>query len=299
MKFVVIPIWALREIQLECCHILIGGVIVMVIPSGKIEYKIGTPQVSGCGLSYSNEELEIALEGPVAEVLFDGEGKEQIKELLEGLAETDFERQQVERILLTSFEPEPWRVGEALAESYLSHHRNCFFPWPVSRDERKARSSLPGADLVGIIDDGVCERFVFGEVKTSSEKRYPPQVMYGPKGLKQQLEDLKDKVDIRDTLVRYLLLRVNNTLWKKRFDKAAKRYLGNNNDVYLFGILIRDVEPHVDDLRVQVDNLGKNCPQMMSIELLAIYLPNESIKNIGGKIKELTERKMKGVLNSD
>lgn len=134
----------------------------MTIAIGTIEYQLGTAPVTGCGFSYSADELDTALSGSVAEVVYDDSGKADIEALLAGLAETNFEKGAVERILSDTKPPEDWRVGEALAEAYLSHQKNCFFPWPDGRDERKSGSSLPGADLVGFqsndTDDFFCIR---------------------------------------------------------------------------------------------------------------------------------------------
>jgi len=158
----------------------------MKIATGTIEYQTGSAPVTGCGFSYSADELDTALYGPVAEVVYDDSGKTDIESLLAGLAETDFAKGEVERILSDTRPPEDWRVGEALAETYLVHQKDCFFPWPDSRDERKSGSSLPGADLVGFQSDGTDVFFAFGEVKTSTENKYPPGAMYGRTGLKQR-----------------------------------------------------------------------------------------------------------------
>lgn len=133
---------------------------------------------------------------------------------------------------------------------------------------------------VGFQRDKQGERFVFGEVKTSREAEYPPSVVYGRTGLKQQLEDLRDKVDIRDGLVKYLGHRAKNALWEDRFKAATKRFLNNKSDVRLFGVLVRDVEPHEDDVRIRVEKLGKDCPKGTQIELLALYLPSGAIGNL-------------------
>ncbi len=110
---------------------------------------------------------------------------------------TEFAQEHLAEALADPDDIENWRVGEAIAEAYLTEHRNCQFPWPDGRDERKNGSSLPGADLVGIQHDAKGDRFAFGEVKTSGQAKHPPGVMYGRTGLKQQLEDLFDKVEIR------------------------------------------------------------------------------------------------------
>ena len=224
------------------------------------------------------------MDGRVAAVLFDDNGKADIEEILAGLAETDFEQAGLRRVLRDPDHLEDWRVGEAIAEAYLTDHRSCTFPWPDGRDERKSGSSLPGADLVGFGIDGDGDCFAFGEVKTSREERYPPGTMRGRTGLKKQLEDLRDRTAIRDDLVRYLGHRSGSAWWLARFRRAAKRYVGNPCDVQLYGVLVRDVEPHQDDLRARVDDLGAGCPEETRIGLLALYLPPESLEGIGDEM---------------
>lgn len=62
----------------------------MTIVSGTIQYQLGMAPVTGWGISYSASELDSALSGPVAEVVFDDSGKADIE--FDGLAETDFEK---------------------------------------------------------------------------------------------------------------------------------------------------------------------------------------------------------------
>lgn len=256
----------------------------MTIASGTIQYQLGTAPVTGCGFSFSASELDAALSGPVAEVVFDVFGKADIKTLLAGLAETGFEKGEIERIVSNTKKPEDWRVGEALAESYLVHRKNCFFPWPDGRDERKTGSSLPGADLVGFQSNDKDDYFAFGEVKTSTENKYPPGAMHGRTGLKQQLEDLKDNVKIKDDLVRYLGYRALNRTWQTRYQNAAKNYIRSNSNVRVFGFLVRDVQPCEDDLSIRVNKLSKNQHADMVIELLAVYLPENSIPSLSVKV---------------
>ena len=256
----------------------------MTIASGTIQYQLGTIPVTGCGFSYSETELDSALSGPVAEIVFDNSGKDDFRNLLEGLPATEFKKDRVERILTETKPPENWRVGEAFAESYLVHKKNCFFPWPNGRDKKNPGSSLPGADLVGFKSNKGNDYFVFGEVKTSTENRYPPRIMYGRAGLKRQIEDLKDSIEIKDTLVKYLGFRATNSSWQLRYKNAAEKYLSSDTNVYIFGFLVRDVKPHEKDLRARINKLSKNQHKDMVIELLAIYLPENSIPTLSDKV---------------
>lgn len=226
------------------------------------------------------EQLDTELAGPVAALVFDDAGARDLGGLLDGLTDSDFSRENLETLLSGDPAPEDWRVGEALAERYLTNCHDCFFPWPDGRDERKRGSSLPGADLVGFhLSDGL-EQFAFGEVKTSSHASHPPSALYGRHGLKQQMEDLRDRRDVRDGLVRYLGHRAHNAVWRERYQAAATIYLKATCDVRLFGVLVRDVEPHEDDLRVRVAVLANGCPGGMVIKLIALYLPAGSIADL-------------------
>lgn len=187
----------------------------MSVAAGTINYQLGTAPVTGCGFSYSADELNTALSGTKP--------------------------------------PEDWRVGEALAETYLVDQKDCFFPWPDGRDERKSGSSLPGA-------------------------------MHGRTGLKQQLEDLKDDVKIKDDIFRYLGFRAQKSSWEDRFKRAAKNYIQSKTNVRVFGFLVRDVEPNQDDLRTRVTKLAKDQHADMVIELLALYLPQNSIGQLSNSV---------------
>jgi hypothetical protein len=245
---------------------------------------MGKHPVTGAGLDVSATDLDAALSGPVPALVFDDGGKDQIAALLDGVADTAFTQDNLNTLLNNEREPEDWRVGEALGECYLSEGEDCHFPWPDGRDERKRGSSLPGADLVGFHRDGQIDRFAFCEVKTSAEKSYPPGVAYGRHGLKQQMEDLRDRREIRDDLVKYLAHRAARATWQERYRSAAGVYLRDPCEVRIFGLLVRDVPPHADDLRARVSNLGKGCPTSTVIELLALYLPQGRIATLAAQV---------------
>lgn len=209
----------------------IGGYF-MTMPGGTEIYKLDNSQIAARGIIYTENDLNVAIAGPVSGILYDDEGIDAFESLLSSAAETDFESKELRRIISSKREPESWRVGEALAESYLTAHRNCIFPWPNSRDQKTESSSLPGTDLVGFqATTAEDNRFAFGEVKTSDQEKYPPSVMYGCHGLKQQLENLCNNVNTRDSLVKYLGHRCRDSAWKPQYQNATKRYLNNNTDV--------------------------------------------------------------------
>ena len=138
--------------------------------------------------------------------------------------------------------------------------------------------------MVGFQSNGTDDFFAFGEVKTSTENKYPPGAMYGRTGLKQQLEDLKDDVKIKDDLFLYLGYRASTAPWKSRYQNAAKNYIKSKTNVRVFGFLVRDVAPNQNDLRVRVSKLSNDQHTDMVIELLALYLPQNSIGTLSSKV---------------
>ncbi len=262
----------------------------MTVSAGSVVYRFGEHSCSVVGLRWSDDELSNALHAQVATNLFDDEGKSEIMQILVASRETQFVNDEISRILKDAHHIEQWRVGEAIAQTYLTDHRSCEFPWPVGRDEKRPGSSMPGADLVGIGNDDSGECLVFGEVKTSSQNTYPPSVMHGRTGLKKQLESLCSDESIRDGLVKYLGHRAVSSSWETRFKRAVARYMKSSSDIQLYGYLIRDVEPRVDDLKVRVCKLCAIRPSEMRIELLALYLPSGSLRNAGKEI--VSHRKM-------
>ena len=254
----------------------------MPLAPGTELYRIGSRPCSGEGRSWTSGELDGAiLNGPVTEVLLDDEGKGQVRDLLSRVSGTEFEETGLRSLLNAPAAVEDWRVSEAIAEAYLSSHRDCFFPWPHSRDTKSVGASLPGADLVGFGRDSSGDCFAFGEVKSSSEKTHPPRVMYSTHGLTRQLEDLRDKAETRATLFMYLAQRAPGQGWKSQFENATIRFLKDPNDVQIFGFLVRDVAHSKSDLRHCVKQLCSRCPAGMSIEVLALYLPQGRLAGIG------------------
>jgi len=163
-------------------------------------------------------------------------------------------------------------VGEGFAEAYLTDHFECDFPWSNNRDLKNPNSSLTGADLVGFHQG----QFAFGEVKTSTEQEYPPQVTSKKDGLNAQLKKLCHNHDGRWRLVQYLFHRMTN---KVKHQEACTAYLKDNNNFYVFGVLVRDVEPKIKDW----DYLKKylNVHKQNRVSLVALYLPkNGGIKKL-------------------
>jgi len=252
----------------------------MTTAAGTEAYNVDACPVTARGVSYTDAELDTALRGSVSGILRDDAGIADLETVLAAVVTTEFSEQSVKRVLSSRAALESWRVGEAIGEAFLVEHRSCEFPWPSGRDLKNPAASPAGTDLVGFQETSAVTdtyRFAFGEVKTSEEKKWPPSVMSGRHGLKKQLEDLRDSIRVKDSLMKYLGHHADGTDWFPRYRSAAKRYLADPEDVSLFGILVRDVEPKQEDLASRAGNLAKGCPKGTSIELRAMYLPDGSI----------------------
>lgn len=266
----------------------------MTMTAGTEVYNADTPPVTARGLLYNDEELEAALNGSVSDILHDASGKSELELMLAGIATTEFAQENLKKALEATPPLHNWRVGEALAEAYLSEHRDCIFPWPSSRDLRNLAASPAGADLVGFRKaNNMAEmhHFAFGEVKTSSEGRYPPNTMSGRHGMVKQLEKLRDSKEAKDALFLYLGHRVKNTDWEALYRSAAIRYLNDSTDVTLFGVLVRDVEPKAEDLNRRSKELADGCPTKTVVELRALYFPNGCISNLSERAVKPIEGK--------
>jgi hypothetical protein len=259
----------------------------MPISAGTESYRCDSGPVRARGQSLSLAELTSALEGDVKEILADYKGQEELRSLLSGLAATGFEHQQLDSIVEAQPESYDWRVGEGLAEAYLTSHKQCEYPWPGGRDLKNPTASAAGTDLIGLQKTDGAEnfRFSFGEVKTSGDKDQPPSIMYGRGGLKQQLEALRDDVNTKNALIKYLGIHAVNASWRDRYRIAARRYIRDNTDVNLFGVLVRDVTPRDADLKNRATKLNENRPPATEIELLAIYIPAGTISKLPQLVK--------------
>ena len=109
----------------------------MSVAIGHAVYNLGAFPCSGVGLAWQERELDAAMSGPVAALLFDDDGKASIETILAKLADTEFAQEGLKRVLADTRYIEDWRVGEAIAETYLTPHRSCYFP--VARWSRRAK----------------------------------------------------------------------------------------------------------------------------------------------------------------
>lgn len=227
------------------------------------------------GRAWTEDEI-VAMSSDITERALDLAFESDVAEKLQDLALTGASAEWLTEFLedAVSREVLPWQVGEAIAEAVLENDHDVIFPWNTRRDERTPRSSLPGADLVGISVEPEGRRFVFGEVKSSSDENSPPRVVTGKSGMDRQLERLIDNDKLRFALIKWLFARVRDQEAGTSFDEALAAFVTTSGaSVRLVGVLVRDTSPSEDDVSARGRALGERVPAPGSIELHAMYMP--------------------------
>jgi hypothetical protein len=134
--------------------------------------------------------------------------------------------------------------------------------------------------LVGFIEIDGEILFLFGEVKTSSENRRPPQVMTYSDGIEKQLLDLYNNPSKRLILISYLKSKArlfpDDSQFKIDLNKGIKSYYSENNKYQLVGVLVRDIESNERDVLPSYDRLKRGILEPIGLQLLALYVPINS-----------------------
>jgi len=231
----------------------------MTLPTGRTEYQEKHNGIVIQGFSYTETEIQQSAK-MVASICFDASGEKAFNDYMASLSETGFNNS---KLALSSIKD--WQVGEGFAEAYLSCHFSCCFPWSNNRDLKNPNSSLTGADLVGCYNG----QFAFGEVKTSKEQKSPPQVTSKKgDGLNAQLNKLCTDPDARRVLIQYLFHRQKDDA---EYKTACRSYLKNSKSFYIFGVLIRNTTPALNDWNYLKQHLEPHAQN--SVFLVGLYLP--------------------------
>ncbi len=247
----------------------------------------GDRQVTWTGIQIrEGEAFAQFLTKEVAARVQDAAGVSDFEAHLRGIASTGFQTGSLQALLEAApYEERAWAVGEALAEAHLTREHGVEWPWNTERDKRTPLASLPGADLVGLVADDDGFLLVLGEVKCSSESKNPPQVMTGRSGMTNQLENLANDLGLLSTLLRWLFPRCKGTPHESSFSDAVLRLLDSGNKaIVLFGVLIRDTSPNIQDLEKRGYALARRVHAPTFCRLKAIYLPC-AIEDLSVRIK--------------
>lgn len=223
------------------------------------------------GESFSN-----FLKTHVADRLNDNEGRTDFSEHLRGLSLTEMGKESLESVLNAEVtEERDWAIGEALAEAFLIQHHGLVLPWNMERDKRNMNGSLPGADIIGFMMQGTDYYIALGEVKSSTEISYPPQVMSGrSEHMGGQIEDLARDLSKINQILKWLFYRVKGTEYQEYYDSSLRNYFDSGNKAaILYGVLIRDVPPNRLDLFRRGNVLSNSLTNLTLCRLFALYLP--------------------------
>lgn len=245
-----------------------------VLPS-RVCYTGAHGSASWCGKAVDDRRRFVAFLGDVVSRRVTDEESGFAADL-HGLATTDMATEQVERLLRAVPDPKRWEIGEALAECALREDsgHEMHWPWNTVRDRRTPRASLPGADLVGFCRLDGAVWLTFGEVKTSSEAKAPPNVMSGSSGMGWQLEKSAKRPNIQRTLLQWLHTRCSREPHRSMYEEAVRRFLESQGKTLLIvGVLIRDTQPNEADLGGRGKALALRLPAPTRVQLFAWYLP--------------------------
>lgn len=226
----------------------------------------------------NNISYQTFMENKVRDRLNDTQGRTTVEDHLRPLATTGFEADNLDALLNARTQEERnWAVGESFSEAILEQELGAIFPWNTNRDSKNENASLPGADIIGLIDDDGQEKLLFGEVKTSIQEQYPPNVLYGRSGMTHQLETIGTNLARLLKLIEYLLFRCKDTVYESSFNEAIKYLLGSNSNqgMYLVGILVRpSITANEEDWQSRGTYLGDTFSGTVTKALLlAYYLP--------------------------
>lgn len=247
----------------------------------KISYDCNTKNNCGYfGYEFSEAYIKQLFSKRVRNKLIDALGTNFLLDEFQDISATGFVKDILVNIfsLENNFDEFPtWRIGEAFTECFLEDEYKVRFYYNSIRDARNPNSSLTGADLVSFIDIGSDTVFLFGEVKSSSDARSPPHVLYGRSGLVNQLKNLKNDERVRNNIVRYIGFKVANLPkgdeFRIDFETALKVYLRNKKLVQLFGVLVRDTMSNEKDLKSRFQALDEELDEAMGLKLVALYVP--------------------------
>lgn len=220
----------------------------------------------------------------VAARLAESDNTEALSQHLIELETTGFDLGGLASQIATPPTTKDWEIGEIFAEVILEDRHEALFPWPTGFDKRAAKASLPGPDLVGL-QQHAAPRFVFGQVKSSSEDRVPPQVVNSSADcLKNQLHCLLGRSADQQQLIGWLLVRMRDTEWEAAFNEALARYA--DGELWLVGVLLSGKRsPDEQDLADICEGIGCATAKP-EVDLLGFYIPfhkSEWLELVNGK----------------
>ena len=255
-----------------------------------ISYSQNHSNSSYQGIVFNQEYAENYLKTKVSSKYYDLEGTASLVKDFSSMDETGFSKEILEEILSINPDLKDWKIGECIAECYLEDDHKVRFHYASSSDAKNPEGNLHGADIVGFSELNDETVFVFGEVKTSKDKKSPPGVLYGSSGMIYQLEKIKNDDTIKESLVRWLAVKISDKNDDDPFridvKNATRTYLNSDKKkLKLVGVLIRDTVSNPNDLKSGYEQFIQNMNPAMFLNLSAIYFPI-SINDFGKFIQK-------------
>lgn len=222
-------------------------------------------------IAATEEECRNYFASRVLSKLVESDGTEELKQHIVELGSTGFGLSGLLEQIQSPPKAKDWEIGEAFAEIVLEDEHEAMFPWPTNFDKRTPKASLPGADLVGL-QCYSAPRFVFGQVKSSSEDRVPPQIVNSTKDcLQNQIYELRHSRTIRQQLISWLMVRVKDSRWEDAFNEALKQYSDGN--IWLVGILVSGKRSPKEEDFLDICKGLEHDSDFGEIKLMGFYLP--------------------------
>lgn len=233
-------------------------------------------QVEWLGLGFDSvEQFSEFMTKDVKPKVNDEEFMDELQKELSALAQTDFASQTLTNILQADPpEVRGWAIGESIAECLLEKKFDAIWPWNNSRDKRTPFASLPGADLVGFVKVLGKTKLALGEVKSSSDKNMPPNVLYGKSGMIHQIDSLCNNLTDLVQLIKWLFARTKSSEYKSHFQEAMSLYLASGRkEIVIFGVLVRDTIPDELDFKSRAEAISPSVEPPTMMKLIACYIP--------------------------
>lgn len=248
------------------------GILTLDILTPEYWYLDLNKKVSYYGYSFMEGSFKEYLVNKVKPKLDD---ERWIQELVDMAVEiTGFSEEEFIKIFENRGDYGCWQIGEAVAECVLEDSGKARFYYQSCRDLKNPNAYNTGADIVGFCDVDGETLFLFGEVKTSSDRSVPPAVLNGRTGMIKQLEELQVNKNKRDNLVKWITSKKKllSEAFENDLKKALSAYARSKGEkVQLVGVLVRDTEPNELDLKNRAKALEKTTPPLMKVWLFALY----------------------------
>jgi hypothetical protein len=219
------------------------------------------------------EDCRAYFRNRVAAKLRESDGSAILQDYILELGDTGFSTNGFDVQVAQSPQAKDWEIGEAFAETLLEDQHEASFPWPTSLDKRTPKASLPGPDLVGF-HRKLTPRFLFGEVKSSSQEDPRNLVTDADDALLKQLSRLIKSQPHHQQLIQWMLVKTKqDPRWLPVLNAALKEFYAPAGRGWIVGILVRGGRPPAQEELAKAREVLAAEDAGFDVTLMAIYLP--------------------------